>query len=315
MIATVVVAHPDDETIFFGGTIRRLARAGVRVEVVCATSTFASEGVTAIRRNEFRRACSLLGARARLLRVVEAAGLLDETVLACELDRALVGLGRGPVLTHGVWESTATRTTPRSRWRCIAARREPGRSLAPSSRRCVWSSGRSSSTPSARWRPRYTAASRSLRAGAARWRATPAGRTTRRRTSAASHWAFASMLPRSGRRLSPAASPTSTVCRVWCGRPGTQSGFAGCQSADHQGAGSPATDFSKERRSTGHISQTGSSRRPRRSRGCRHLWPKDRAAGRPGRAPMAPRRRGRAGLRPRGGGRWADTSTTRCHAT
>ena len=103
MIATVVVAHPDDETIFFGGTIRRLARAGVRVEVVCATSTFASEGLTAIRRNEFRRACSVLGARARLLRVVDADGLLDETVLASELDRALVRPGRGPVLTHGVW--------------------------------------------------------------------------------------------------------------------------------------------------------------------------------------------------------------------
>ncbi len=102
MRATFVVAHPDDETIFFGGLIRRLARAGVAVEVVCVTSVFATGALTSIRRQEFRRACWALGARARLLPLADVAGRLDEGELAAGLHRA--GLARGGLLfTHGVW--------------------------------------------------------------------------------------------------------------------------------------------------------------------------------------------------------------------
>lgn len=60
-------AHPDDEAIFTGGTIARLARRGVRVVVVIATS--GEMGVAAapgsslgdVRLAETRQACALLG--------------------------------------------------------------------------------------------------------------------------------------------------------------------------------------------------------------------------------------------------------------
>ena len=102
MRATFVVAHPDDETVFFGGVIRQLARAGLPVEVVSVTSTFATPTLTSIRREEFRRACWGLGARARLLPLADAAGLLDDDELAAALARVRL-TGCGLVFTHGVW--------------------------------------------------------------------------------------------------------------------------------------------------------------------------------------------------------------------
>lgn len=49
-------AHPDDESIFTGGTIALLAAAGVRIVVVIATSA-----VDDVRAAEARRACDVLG--------------------------------------------------------------------------------------------------------------------------------------------------------------------------------------------------------------------------------------------------------------
>ncbi|MEO6501527.1 MAG: PIG-L family deacetylase [Jatrophihabitantaceae bacterium] len=102
MRATFVVAHPDDETIFFGGVIRRLVRAGLAVEVVCVTSTFATTTLTSIRREEFRRACSALSARARLLPLADVTGRLDDDELAAALERVRLGSCE-LVFTHGVW--------------------------------------------------------------------------------------------------------------------------------------------------------------------------------------------------------------------
>lgn len=66
MQATVVVvhAHPDDEVIFTGGTLARLAADGVRTVVVFATdgSTEPGDRLGARRRAEARRACARLGA-------------------------------------------------------------------------------------------------------------------------------------------------------------------------------------------------------------------------------------------------------------
>jgi LmbE family N-acetylglucosaminyl deacetylase len=69
---TVVVlhAHPDDEAIFTGATIRRLANAGARIVLLVATSgergdirTVLSQGETLARRRmlELVRSCRLLG--------------------------------------------------------------------------------------------------------------------------------------------------------------------------------------------------------------------------------------------------------------
>jgi LmbE family N-acetylglucosaminyl deacetylase len=70
--STVVVvhAHPDDEAIFTGATIRRLACAGVRIVLVTATG--GEEGASRVRlrpgesirqrrHEELERACELLG--------------------------------------------------------------------------------------------------------------------------------------------------------------------------------------------------------------------------------------------------------------
>jgi LmbE family N-acetylglucosaminyl deacetylase len=70
--STVVAlhAHPDDEAIFTGATLYRLARAGVRVVLVTATAGEAGEPRTALppgeslaqrRIRELERACELLG--------------------------------------------------------------------------------------------------------------------------------------------------------------------------------------------------------------------------------------------------------------
>ena len=60
-------AHPDDEAIFTGGTIARLAVEGHRVVVVYATSGELGHGagadLGALRRDEARRACETLGAQ------------------------------------------------------------------------------------------------------------------------------------------------------------------------------------------------------------------------------------------------------------
>jgi LmbE family N-acetylglucosaminyl deacetylase len=63
----VVHAHPDDEAIFTGVTIRRLADLGCRVVLVTATAGEAGRGVAgdeplaARRRRELEQSCSLLG--------------------------------------------------------------------------------------------------------------------------------------------------------------------------------------------------------------------------------------------------------------
>lgn len=77
-------AHPDDEAIFSGGTIARLAAAGYRVVVVMATSgglgleaADASDALDEVRERELAEACRILGvARTVLLRYVDS-GLDD----------------------------------------------------------------------------------------------------------------------------------------------------------------------------------------------------------------------------------------------
>lgn len=91
----VVVAHPDDETIWCGATIAALAAAGHRVEVVAATN-----GGNPIRRDEFARACLTLGARPTMYDLTDDKRSelpLDDGTLADWLD----GLRPSLVLSHG----------------------------------------------------------------------------------------------------------------------------------------------------------------------------------------------------------------------
>lgn len=98
----VVVAHPDDETIFFGGTIRRLAASGWGVDVVCVVGAWTSSHVTAIRRAEFHRACWMLRARGRHLSALDLPGELDPDDLLTQLAR-VTWAQYDCLLTHGVF--------------------------------------------------------------------------------------------------------------------------------------------------------------------------------------------------------------------
>ena len=67
----VAVAHPDDETFGMGGTMARFAAQGWGVTVICATrgevgeiadpSLATPETLGAVREQELRRACAVLG--------------------------------------------------------------------------------------------------------------------------------------------------------------------------------------------------------------------------------------------------------------
>ena len=66
----VIAAHPDDETLGCGGTIARLTRTGVRVDVVICTragphlARYQTDSVTKLdvrRRTEARKACKIFG--------------------------------------------------------------------------------------------------------------------------------------------------------------------------------------------------------------------------------------------------------------
>ena len=99
----IVVAHPDDEVIFFGSLIAALGRSGGQVCVACATGGFGSPWMTHVRATEFRRSCLKLRVRGQLLSLADRPGRLDTD----ELDARLVGLARqgryNRVFTHGVW--------------------------------------------------------------------------------------------------------------------------------------------------------------------------------------------------------------------
>ena len=95
--ALVLVAHPDDETLFFGGLIA--SSRDVEFHVVCATDG-GHDGRAAARRAEFPAACGRLGAAsARMLGFADAPGRrLDVDALT----GAFAALGAfDAVYTHG----------------------------------------------------------------------------------------------------------------------------------------------------------------------------------------------------------------------
>lgn len=88
----VVVAHPDDETLGAGGTIRRLADAGIRVDLLVATdgssAQFGGDMAARDRRNaHLDKACGILGINRRI--VLDFPDMRLDTVPHIELNRAI----------------------------------------------------------------------------------------------------------------------------------------------------------------------------------------------------------------------------------
>lgn len=116
----VLVAHPDDEVIFFGGLILRLVAKGSSVLVVCVTSRFSPPQMTSIRAAEFRRACWWMGARARLLGLLDSADRLPIDELTAQLQIIASRYRFEAVYTHGIWGEYGH---PHHRDVCLAAHR------------------------------------------------------------------------------------------------------------------------------------------------------------------------------------------------
>lgn len=107
----VVTAHPDDEAFLAAGTIRRIADAGGRVTLVCATrgergrawTDLPSEVLGAVREQELYAASRLLG-----LQQVRVVGLPDgllasyEDELARAVEQVVAALLPDLLLTFGV---------------------------------------------------------------------------------------------------------------------------------------------------------------------------------------------------------------------
>ncbi|CAE8604683.1 unnamed protein product [Polarella glacialis] len=72
----LVVAHPDDEAMFFWPTLLGLRSAGVRLSVLCL-STGNFDGLGAVRRAEMQRSCASLGIVGDALKVVDVPELQD----------------------------------------------------------------------------------------------------------------------------------------------------------------------------------------------------------------------------------------------
>lgn len=98
--AVFAVAHPDDETIFFGGTIAQLAQRGWTVTVACATSDFGDPRRSAVRAAELVAACRRLGARSLQLGFADRPGPLDGGALAAALAGAFPE-APDAIYTHG----------------------------------------------------------------------------------------------------------------------------------------------------------------------------------------------------------------------
>jgi len=112
-----LLAHPDDETFIFGGTIAHYAKQGVRITIVSATKGemgrrmgnppfITRESMPAVREQELREACRILGAEEPVF-----LGIHDKLVefenperLAERLRRIIQNIDPEVVFTfHPVW--------------------------------------------------------------------------------------------------------------------------------------------------------------------------------------------------------------------
>jgi LmbE family N-acetylglucosaminyl deacetylase len=102
--AVVLVAHPDDESIFFHGTIERSVAAGVEVSVLCATGHFDDAATDAVRLGEFQESCRSLRVRGRTLGLRDRRGArLVMSTLRRRLQAMAGDLTGAVIYTHSPW--------------------------------------------------------------------------------------------------------------------------------------------------------------------------------------------------------------------
>lgn len=100
-----VGAHPDDPESCCGGTLRKFSEAGHRVTVLYLTRGEAGIAgkshaeAAAIRTEEARKACRVLGAEARFFGQVDGATVLDRAAVTA-MERVMAELQPDVVLTH-----------------------------------------------------------------------------------------------------------------------------------------------------------------------------------------------------------------------
>jgi LmbE family N-acetylglucosaminyl deacetylase len=131
-----VVAHPDDECFAFGGALALYAERGVETYVVCLTDGQAAsnrgdaatgEALGAMRRDEFRRSCEVLGvahcelmdyqdAHLEFVEFSVAAGLLVERIRRFKPDVVMTFGGDGGQNTHADHMMASMLTTAAFQW-------------------------------------------------------------------------------------------------------------------------------------------------------------------------------------------------------
>jgi LmbE family N-acetylglucosaminyl deacetylase len=131
-----VVAHPDDECFAFGGALALAADRGIETYVICLTdgqaasnrgSAATGEALGAMRREEFRRSCEVLGVthnelmdyqdgRLEFVEFPVAAGRLVERMRRFKPDVVLTFGGDGGQNTHADHMMASMLTTAAFHW-------------------------------------------------------------------------------------------------------------------------------------------------------------------------------------------------------
>jgi LmbE family N-acetylglucosaminyl deacetylase len=101
--ALVIVAHPDDEVIFFAGLILDRVASGFSVDVLSVTGRFFPSAMTSTRGAELRRACWKLGCRAMMFDVADTPGHLRMDQVRKRLKALKERYSYDEVYTHGLW--------------------------------------------------------------------------------------------------------------------------------------------------------------------------------------------------------------------
>jgi LmbE family N-acetylglucosaminyl deacetylase len=137
-----VVAHPDDECFAFGGTLALAADRGIETYVICLTDgqaasnrgeTTTAVALGAMRREEFRRSCEVLGvthyelmdcqdAQLEFVEFPIAAGRLVERIRSFRPDVVMTFGGDGGLNTHADHMMASMLTTAAFHWAWQAKR-------------------------------------------------------------------------------------------------------------------------------------------------------------------------------------------------